>query len=150
MSAVKRVYTLHINLLCVNCPAGGQRRIPFTHFIYYSVFTPADSIPSKKENSQTCPRNGCCPHQKHYARGRINHRCINSNCISSQAFETVLSEKGAVLPISPCLFRVHPALVHSDYRISFLCLQYILLKVHVYEGSVNCIYCICTVHEKWY
>ncbi len=21
--------------------------------------------------------NGCCPHQKHYARGRVNHRCIN-------------------------------------------------------------------------
>jgi hypothetical protein len=20
---------------------------------------------------QTCPRNGCCPHQKHYARGAV-------------------------------------------------------------------------------
>ncbi len=28
--------------------------------------------------SSTCPRNGCCPHQKHYARGRINHMCIKS------------------------------------------------------------------------
>ncbi len=29
---------------------------------------------------RTCPRtgNGCCPHQKHYARRRIDHRCINS------------------------------------------------------------------------
>jgi hypothetical protein len=27
-------------------------------------------------NPPTCPRNGCCPYQKHYARGRINHRCI--------------------------------------------------------------------------
>jgi hypothetical protein len=26
-----------------------------------------------------CPRNGCCPHQKHYARKRINHRRINSS-----------------------------------------------------------------------
>jgi hypothetical protein len=24
----------------------------------------------------TCRSNGCFPHQKHYARGRINHRCI--------------------------------------------------------------------------
>jgi hypothetical protein len=23
-----------------------------------------------------CPSNGCCPHQKHYAQGCINHRCI--------------------------------------------------------------------------
>jgi hypothetical protein len=30
----------------------------------------------------TCPRNGCCPHQKHYARGRINHRCINHRFIN--------------------------------------------------------------------
>ncbi len=27
----------------------------------------------------TCPRNGCCPHQMHYAFGHINHRCINSH-----------------------------------------------------------------------
>ncbi len=26
----------------------------------------------------TCPRNGCCPHQKYYLMGRINRRCINS------------------------------------------------------------------------
>jgi hypothetical protein len=25
-----------------------------------------------------CTRNGCSPHQKHYTRGPINHRCINS------------------------------------------------------------------------
>ncbi len=26
----------------------------------------------------TCPQNGCCLHQRHYARGRINHRRINT------------------------------------------------------------------------
>jgi hypothetical protein len=34
--------------------------------------------PKKLSNSRaqpppTCPRNGCWPHQKHYARGRLNH-----------------------------------------------------------------------------
>ncbi len=33
---------------------------------------------SRAQPPPTCPRNGCCPHQKHYARGRSNHRCINS------------------------------------------------------------------------
>jgi hypothetical protein len=31
---------------------------------------------SRAQPPPTRPRNGCCPHQKHYARGRINHRCI--------------------------------------------------------------------------
>ncbi len=31
---------------------------------------------SRAHPPPTCPRNGCCPHQKHYAQGRINHRCI--------------------------------------------------------------------------
>ena len=35
---------------------------------------------SRAQSPPTCPRNGCCPHQKHYAQGRINHRCINSYC----------------------------------------------------------------------
>jgi hypothetical protein len=43
----------------------------------------AISGPKKVEISRaqplpTSPRNGCCPHQKQYARGRINHRCKNS------------------------------------------------------------------------
>jgi hypothetical protein len=33
---------------------------------------------SRARPSTTCPCNGCCPHQKQYARGHINHRCINS------------------------------------------------------------------------
>jgi hypothetical protein len=33
---------------------------------------------SRDHPPPTCPRNGCCPHQKHYTRGCINHRCINS------------------------------------------------------------------------
>jgi hypothetical protein len=34
----------------------------------------------------TCPRNGCCPLQKHYARGRINQRCINSYKTTRRGF----------------------------------------------------------------
>jgi hypothetical protein len=30
----------------------------------------------RAQPSPTCPSNGCFPHQKHYARGRINHSCI--------------------------------------------------------------------------
>ncbi len=30
---------------------------------------------SRAQPPSTCPRKGCCLHQKHYARGRINHRC---------------------------------------------------------------------------
>ncbi len=33
---------------------------------------------SRAQPSPTSPSNGYCPHQKHYARGRKNHRCINS------------------------------------------------------------------------
>jgi hypothetical protein len=33
---------------------------------------------SRAQPPPTCPRNGCCPHQKHYARGRINHKGIIS------------------------------------------------------------------------
>jgi hypothetical protein len=33
---------------------------------------------SRAQTPLTCLRNGCCPHQKHYPRGRINHRCITS------------------------------------------------------------------------
>ncbi len=33
---------------------------------------------SRAQPPPSCPRNGCCPHQKNYAQGRINHRCINS------------------------------------------------------------------------
>jgi hypothetical protein len=32
----------------------------------------------RAQSPPTCPTNGCCLHQKHYAWGRINHRCINS------------------------------------------------------------------------
>ncbi len=28
----------------------------------------------------TCPSNGCCTHQNHYARGRINYRCMVVLC----------------------------------------------------------------------
>ena len=31
---------------------------------------------SRFQPCPTCPSNGCCPHQKHYARGRMNHWCI--------------------------------------------------------------------------
>ncbi len=33
---------------------------------------------SRAQPPPTCPSNGCCPHQKHYAREHINHGCINS------------------------------------------------------------------------
>jgi hypothetical protein len=33
---------------------------------------------SRAQPPPTCPRNGCCPHQKQYAWGRLNHRYINS------------------------------------------------------------------------
>jgi hypothetical protein len=33
---------------------------------------------SRAQPPPTCLSYGCCPHEKHYARGRINHRCINS------------------------------------------------------------------------
>ncbi len=33
---------------------------------------------SRDQPPPTCTRNGCSPHQKHYTRGPINHRCINS------------------------------------------------------------------------
>ncbi len=41
---------------------------------------------SRAQPPPTCPGNGCCPHQKHYARGRINHRCINSYFIYQMPF----------------------------------------------------------------
>ncbi len=31
---------------------------------------------SRAQPPPTCPSNKCCPQQKHYARGRINHTCI--------------------------------------------------------------------------
>jgi hypothetical protein len=31
---------------------------------------------SRTQPPPTCPSNRCCPHQKHYAQGRIDHRCI--------------------------------------------------------------------------
>ncbi len=31
---------------------------------------------SRAQPPPTCPSNGCCPRQKHYERGGINHRCI--------------------------------------------------------------------------
>ncbi len=31
---------------------------------------------SRAQPPPTCPSNGCCPHQNHYAQGRINYRCI--------------------------------------------------------------------------
>ncbi len=33
---------------------------------------------SRAQSPPTCPCLGCCPHQKHYARGRINNGCINT------------------------------------------------------------------------
>ncbi len=33
---------------------------------------------SRAQPPLTCPSNGCCPHQKHYARVNKNHGCINS------------------------------------------------------------------------
>ncbi len=33
---------------------------------------------SRAQPPPTCPRNECYPHQKHYPRGSINHRCIIS------------------------------------------------------------------------
>ncbi len=38
---------------------------------------------SRAQPPPSFPRNGCWPHQKHYARGRINHRCINSYILFS-------------------------------------------------------------------
>ncbi len=45
--------------------------MPF-HWAQKSLHFPGPKPPP------TCPHNGCCPQQKHYTRGRINHRCINS------------------------------------------------------------------------
>ncbi len=36
---------------------------------------------SRAQPPPTCPRKGCCMHQKHYEQGQINHRCINSYLI---------------------------------------------------------------------
>jgi hypothetical protein len=33
-------------------------------------------VPFQGQSPPTCPSNGCCPHQKHYALGFINHICI--------------------------------------------------------------------------
>jgi hypothetical protein len=42
-------------------------------------FHRAQKIPDfQGPTPSTCPRNECCPHQKHSAQGCINHRCINS------------------------------------------------------------------------
>ncbi len=32
---------------------------------------------SRVQLPPTCPSNECCPHKKHFTRGRINYRCIN-------------------------------------------------------------------------
>jgi hypothetical protein len=31
---------------------------------------------SRAQPPSSCSSNGCCPHHKHYAQGRINQRCI--------------------------------------------------------------------------
>ncbi len=41
---------------------------------------------SRAQPPPTCPTNGCCPHQKHYAQGRINHRCIVVLCTRAQGW----------------------------------------------------------------
>ncbi len=41
---------------------------------------------SRAQPLPTCSSNECCPHQKHYARGRINHRCINSYNLRPHSF----------------------------------------------------------------
>jgi hypothetical protein len=37
---------------------------------------PKKLLISRANPPPSCPRYGCCPHQKHYAWG-LNHRCIN-------------------------------------------------------------------------
>jgi hypothetical protein len=41
------------------------------------IRTQSAAVASWRATDLATHRNGCCPHQKHYARGRINHRCIN-------------------------------------------------------------------------
>ncbi len=38
---------------------------------------------SRAQPPPTRPRNGCCPHQKHYARGRIKHRCRKATVLQT-------------------------------------------------------------------
>ncbi len=40
--------------------------------------TQSAAVASWRVTDLATHRNGCCPYQKHYARGRINHRCMNS------------------------------------------------------------------------
>ncbi len=39
---------------------------------------------SRAQPPFTCLRNWCCPHQKHYAQGHINHRCMNSYFVCTE------------------------------------------------------------------
>jgi hypothetical protein len=61
---------------------------------------PKKVLISRTQPSPICPRNGLCPHQKHYARGRINQRCINSYKLfynhSSIAMKTVQCPRGVI------------------------------------------------------
>jgi hypothetical protein len=46
---------------------------------------------SRAQPPPTCPRNSCCPHQKLYARDRINHRCINSKSAMGEDWKNTIN-----------------------------------------------------------
>jgi hypothetical protein len=81
------------------CIMFGMRACPFTRASgrgldpgNWEFFGPCEMASSQKASAISVPKksrfpgpppptypiNGCCPHQKHYAQGRINHRCIGN------------------------------------------------------------------------
>ncbi len=88
-----KLFIRKIAIVAQSCPSsagfvlelGVEKDYSKSTFLGLKWHSPLGSMPfhrvqnvsiSRAQPLPTCPRNGCCPHQKHYARGRINHSCI--------------------------------------------------------------------------
>ncbi len=63
---------------------------------------------SRAQPPPTCPSNGCCPHQQHYARGRINH---SAKIVNNHRLPLSLGRKSKIVISGLCfisLFLVIP------------------------------------------
>ncbi len=64
-------------------------------------------VPFGAQPPPTCPSNGCCPHQKNHAQGRINHRRIGSLIYKSSR----LTLKGYLREVSGPIPPLHWGLI---------------------------------------
>jgi hypothetical protein len=70
---------------------------------------------SRAQPHPTCPSKRCCPHQKHYARGRINHRCIGGFMYKRPPWRG-LRVHTSIIPYVciPAYLRVHTHMLARD------------------------------------